>query len=376
MSAGGLPKRAPRPGPRPRPWLAVAVVGAAAAGLWWFWTAEPERQEEATVAPVQPAPRPEPAPPAEHQPRRSNAPGGTAGPAAALPRPPATPAAPPARRDRGPSSQDATRFGVRWGTPGLCGDDAGEAAARRQALLDGFVDRSRDGLTIRADPDIAPSVIQAIGALAAAAPRAVYGAAGAGAEPPAIYIYRNLEELRRHACVSAESTAYYDGAIHLAGGPPVDVGELRANIVHEYVHHALVSAGVRAPMWLQEGLAMEAAGERWWMDPRLALLTWAEQGQHLPFSAMVDAFPHSADPEFARAAYFESVVMVRAVAAVRGGRVNELIRALVEARLDPPRAFGWALGAQSDDELEAAWVGAVRGLSAVPEPRAKAPGQN
>ena len=145
-----------------------------------------------------------------------------------------------------------------------------------------------------------------------------------------------------------------DGAIHL---PATDPDAYRT-VVHELVHHVLNALGLRKPMWFHEGLAMFAADERWWEDPRLGLMTWLRSA-HLPFPALTEAFPHTADELFAGAAYYQSYQMVSFISARSGGsNFFWLVDAIVSGRLAPQTCFGESVGL-SGDQLEAAWRGFV-----------------
>ncbi len=119
-------------------------------------------------------------------------------------------------------------------------------------------------------------------------------------------------------------------------------------------------------MWLHEGFAMYMAEERWWLSPQFQLLAWGAT-QHLPFDAMVAAFPHGADEAFARVAYFQSLMMFFAATggphagSNRRGireeheRTQQLVEALTSGAVTPNAAFAHAVGAQTEVDLEQAW---------------------
>src|SRR5262249_39595549 len=129
-------------------------------------------------------------------------------------------------------------------------------------------------------------------------------------EPPTVYVYRGTEQLHRFSCANPGADAYYDGAIHISA--ILRDGNGRGAIEHELVHHALRSRGILNPMWLHEGLAMYVAGEAWMGRPELGLVNGVKT-EHLPFETMIGAFPDGADEQFARVAYFQSLMMLYAI---------------------------------------------------------------
>lgn len=142
--------------------------------------------------------------------------------------------------------------------------------------------------------------------------------------------------MRDVACVNTATQGYYDGAIHLPATDP----DASRTVVHEHVHHVLNALGLRKPMWFHDGLAMYAADERWFQDPRLGLVTWLRSA-HLPFPALVEAFPHTADELFAGAAYYQSYQMVSFVG-TKSGRADFgwFIESVTSGFLDPQTCFG------------------------------------
>jgi hypothetical protein len=171
---------------------------------------------------------------------------------------------------------------------------------------------------------------------------------------PPVIVYRNVDEMRSIACVNEGAIGYYDGSIHLSLERERSERHVRETIVHELVHHVLLSMGVRQPMWFHEGLAMFAAGERWFADPRLGLERWLKQ-QHLPFDSLTVAFPHTADETFAAAAYYQSFMMLQFVRSRRGDQViRALAQDLASGHLSPSQAFTSAAGL-APAQIEPAW---------------------
>jgi hypothetical protein len=297
----------------------------------------------------------------------------------ALTRPPAAP-----RAESPPTSAaavaDADRFDVRSSRAGSC--RAAGTTSEHAALLASFEERVSGELTIRADPSVAADVPAWIADEVRRPNRRFAELFDSVSLPLSVYVYRDVAQLHRFACVNPAADAYYDGALHVSAVPR-DGGSIRNVVAHELVHHALTSRGVTRPTWLQEGLAMHVASERWWLRRDLQLLAWAER-EHLPFAAMVPAFPDGADETFAHVAYFQSIAMVFIVgggpAAGRGGalqladapRLRELVDALAAGRVSPEDAFAATLRA-AGEEAEDGWKRTVARLAAsAPRPREKA----
>lgn len=94
---------------------------------------------------------------------------------------------------------------------------------------------------------------------------------------------------------------------------------LRETVAHELVHlilHARIGELGWMPLWLHEGLAVEASGYGRWSD---RLITWGRGPVHL--RELTDAFPPQ--PERARLAYLESQAAVRRL--LRRGSIEPLL---------------------------------------------------
>jgi hypothetical protein len=272
----------------------------------------------------------------------------------------------------------------------LCRDSDLERVRARNALLQSFEDRSLDEFTVRADPAVSKELSRRMleEVLSPDIHFLVFfgGTPWTDMEPPTVYVYRDTEQLHRFSCVNAGADAYYDGAIHISA--VLRDGNWRGALEHELVHHALRSRGIFTPMWLHEGLAMYVAGEAWVWRPQFALVRWART-EHLPFAAMTGAFPDGADAQFARIAYFQSLMMLFAIIDGPSSgsdstcsetgcstwiRVNEMgitrVRALIEGigsgEVTPEGAFSWASERTQERGPEAAWDAAVARLPLPP----------
>lgn len=245
------------------------------------------------------------------------------------------------------------RFGVRWSLKGLCGPGFEEQLRRRQALLSSFALMTLSGARVFYDPSVPAERVLVVGeALAAGRQQAVklLGPEAVVAAPD-VYLYANAEALRDTSCANQVTAGYYDGSLHLHAEDP----ELEKTVVHENIHHVLNQLGVPKPMWLHEGLAMFAAKERWWQDPRLGLAQWL-RAQHLPFDGLALAFPHSSDERFAFGVYYQSLRMVEFVFTRSPSRdgIYRLVAGLRDGSIAPQRAFAQASGVGSE-ALELQW---------------------
>ena len=253
----------------------------------------------------------------------------------------------PADSDRPLETGDrrAARFEVRWGEPGLCGlSGARPTDQRRAASLRRFESVYVGVVELFVDPEVDDSVLEALTEGLLEAEERSRELLGWAPARPRVHVYASVEALRRSACTNNLAIAYYDGALHISGSLTHERELVRESAIHEYFHHALLSLGVDGPQWLHEGLAMYAAEEQWWRDPRLGLVPWLTN-HHLPFKAMVAAFPHTADETFALAAYYQSYRMVDFIVVLNGENViATLARELARGGLSPEQAFEHATG--------------------------------
>ncbi len=250
------------------------------------------------------------------------------------------------------------RFGVRWGQPGLCpGQDNDSVLARREALYARFQISSVGGAKIRHDPSVPHHVLEEVAQALGDARLTTNKLVGwsLSAPSPAVIVYRDLAQLQSVACVNQSAIGYYDGSIHLTDDPNHGSHQVQQTIIHEYTHHVLLSIGVRKPMWFHEGLAMHAAGETWFNRSDLGLVRWLEQS-HLPFDALVPAFPHTADEKFASAAYYQSLMMTEFLAYRRGPDIFRALSVdLASGAVTPQEAFARGAGL-SPSALDAHWA--------------------
>lgn len=120
---------------------------------------------------------------------------------------------------------------------------------------------------------------------------------------PDLFLYHDIQLLLASACTNADVVAYYDGALHIV----VTRDDVRESVLHEFTHHALMTAGVIGPAWLQEGLAMHVARETWWRRPELL-----QRLLDRPFalSSMETVVPYTLENDQAVLFYVEAAAMV------------------------------------------------------------------
>jgi len=169
---------------------------------------------------------------------------------------------------------------------------------------------------------------------------------GLTSDPPVIYIYPTAEALREFACTGPSAVAYYDGAIHLAVVAGGD-SELARSLRHEYVHHVLVSNGIGAPIWFQEGAAMAFAAD----GPRNYYQTWRKNPIHV--EQMITTFPSTQPEEAQELFYVKAFVMTEFLERLCLARTNcgiaELAAALESGRVSADDLFDWAAHERSSD---------------------------
>jgi hypothetical protein len=252
--------------------------------------------------------------------------------------------------------RDERRFRVKW-SEGLCGERSlAELRYARDQLLAGFFERRIGEAVVRHDPSLDGATLARLSVQLQRARAAVaqWVDWAPNTPPPELVVYRSAQQLRAVACASAQTVGYYDGRMHVAVDSELSEALVDQTVVHEYVHFALNTLGVPRPMWLHEGLAMHVAEETWWRNAQLDLGQWLKS-DHLPFDAMVFAFPHTADEKFALAAYFQSYRMVDFIQASAGPQATrELVRRLAGGATDQDAAFAVGAGLEAST-LEAHW---------------------
>jgi hypothetical protein len=170
--------------------------------------------------------------------------------------------------------------------------------------LQGFRDVKVEGSVLHADYTVKAEELERTALLMRLASTIVREETRLAVQPPEVYVHRDVATLRKYSCMAGNAVAFYDGAIHLANvsGDQKLRRELWFSVVHEYTHHALLSHGIREPIWFQEGLAMHVSREPW--------RDFDISPPGFDLRDMVDGFPHSAAPEAAERFYGQAYQMV------------------------------------------------------------------
>lgn len=263
----------------------------------------------------------------------------------------------PKERERAP---DRSTFAAL--RPGLCaGRDAGWERSRAQYLAT-FVDanvaaQGTYNARLLVAPGTLPDVLLGVGRELNTLGTRIQDELGLPVEAATLYLYPTLEALHEHACVHPSAIAYYDGAIHLAPPAPRSAEWNvwpHQTLRHEYVHHVLLSAGVGAPFWFQEGVAMQMAPD----NPRASDFPT----EALPLFEMVGALDHSSADDSVLQRYAQSFLMVvflRSICPYTGINEGAMARALLGQVVEPRSLFDWALqqcAQDLDEDPRALWA--------------------
>jgi len=256
----------------------------------------------------------------------------------------------PAARDAGSSRPreggSSSDSDVPWLHPGTCFDHADPRPARRARYLATFVPERVWQTTVYVHPDVPSDTLDSIRHGLERTHEFATRRLNLSSDPPAIYVYPTVDALRQYSCTGAHAVAYYDGAIHLALVAGAR-SELLTSLRHEYVHHVLVSNGIRGPIWFQEGAAMTFAGDR----PANYWSTWRENP--IRIERMVSTFPSTESKASAEIFYAQAFVMMEFLERLCLARTEcglaELAAALASERVTPERLFDWASEERSRD---------------------------
>jgi hypothetical protein len=245
-------------------------------------------------------------------------------PAAPPPGSSSTPA--PAERDA-PSTAEPLERHVettalsRWQQPGLCASPD-EAIAARSSMMTRFrrIDRDGEGL-LYLDPRLPSGAEGPLLDDLEAAERELRARLSLTPSPPDVFAYQDSKLLLAAACTNDDVVAYYDGALHVV----LAHADVAQSVVHEYTHHALMSAGIVGPTWAQEGIAMGVARETWWLERG-----WLERVAEHPFSldVMERAVPYTLSSEQAVLFYVQAAAMVACATLDEPAGLASLVRAL------------------------------------------------
>jgi hypothetical protein len=242
-----------------------------------------------------------------------------------------------------------------WRLPRQCKNESRSETFARLAYLASFVAAEVAQTTVHAHHEAPAEAIAVVHRDLASIHEQAIEYVGLSVRPAVVYVHPDADALRKHSCSGADAVAYYDGAIHLAADNALAraahrgmrglEGEIQKSLMHEYVHHVLVSNGIGRPIWLQESMAMHFAVEVS-MDR-----TWLKNP--LPLSQMVDLLPSTATPEieaiFYRQAYGMWNFLHRLCIARATCKRSDLPAALLQGRATPEHLFEWAILERASD---------------------------
>jgi hypothetical protein len=192
---------------------------------------------------------------------------------------------------------------TRWTRPGLCAESS-EAAEAQATLVSHFRTLEWDGAArLYLDPRLSEDAHLPLLDYLHGAQRQIVDVLQIEPEPPDVFAYFDSKLLLAAACTNDDVVAYYDGALHVV----LSHADVQVSVLHEYTHHALMSAGLLGPAWAQEGIAMHVARETWWRSS-----AWLERlaTEPLPLAAMEQAIPYTLSSEQALAFYAQAASMV------------------------------------------------------------------
>lgn len=215
---------------------------------------------------------------------------------------------------------------TRWQQPGLCAAGSRAAAARSAMLLHFRRLYWENDASLFLDPRLSNAIQPRLVDQLEAAASTVRQQLELEPRRPNVFAYADDRLLLAASCANEDVVAYYDGAIHLVPSH-ADVAQ---SVVHEYTHHALMSAGLMGPAWAQEGIAMTVANETWWRQRE-----WLDRVAEKPFAieTMEQAVPYTLSSEHATSFYVQAAAMVAcALQDEQAGGLVGLVRALRRSR--------------------------------------------
>jgi len=223
-----------------------------------------------------------------------------------------------------------------WSQPGMCAA-TGDALSARQILSARF--RYWEGGELglfHVDPRLPLDAPTPILGYIAEAEHEVARRLKLSVARPETFLYFDEQLLTAAACISPNVVAYYDGALHVAATD----ADLRASVLHEYTHHVLISSGLLAPAWAQEGIAMNIASETWWRERR-----WYTALLERPFGIddLDESIPYKLAPDQAVLFYAQSAALVACVLESNGWRLEALFNALLRRTAASGETVGYEL---------------------------------
>lgn len=191
----------------------------------------------------------------------------------------------------------------RWQQPGLC-EKSGPAAAARRTMMAHFQRvRWEPSAILFLDPRLPFGTQRSLVPPLETAEREIAEQLDLHPTRPDVFAYRDTQLLLAGGCTNDNVVAYYDGDLHVVATH----ADVQQSITHEYTHHALMTAGLIAPAWAQEGIAMNVARETWWQTS-----DWLDRVAARPYGIdiMERTVPYTMTSEQSLAFYVQAAAMV------------------------------------------------------------------
>jgi hypothetical protein len=240
----------------------------------------------------------------------------------------------------------------RWQQPGMC-EKSGPAAAARRTMMARFQRvKWEPNAVLFLDPRLPFGTQRNLFGPLENAEREIAEQLDLHPTRPDVFAYRDTQLLLAGGCTNDNVVAYYDGDLHVVATH----ADVQQSITHEYTHHALMTSGLVAPAWAQEGIAMNVARETWWQTNE-----WLDRVAARPFSidVMERTVPYTMTSEQSLAFYVQAAAMVWCSTLDEPEGLRGLVRKLISSgsTLDyelPPLAEPSGLRACTREILDAA----------------------
>jgi len=204
-----------------------------------------------------------------------------------------------------------------WLKPGMCSISTEASGARERVMTSFQLTDSGEGGKLYLDPRLPPEAAPLVLGYLQQAEATIARRMNLSVTRPVTFVYADKQLMKAAACINDEAVAFYDGSLHVVAGR----SDVLESVLHEYTHHVLFGSGLWGPVWAQEGIAMNVAGERWWRDQRL-LRTLLDR----PFSLddMEHAIPYKLTPQQAVSFYVQSALTVDCLLRTRSWNLRQM----------------------------------------------------
>jgi hypothetical protein len=191
----------------------------------------------------------------------------------------------------------------RWQQPGMCEKSGPASAARRTMMARFHRVKWEPNAILFLDPRLPFGSQRNLVPSLETAEREIAEQLDLHPTRPDVFAYRDTQLLLAGGCTNDNVVAYYDGDLHVVATH----ADVQQSITHEYTHHALMTSGLVAPAWAQEGIAMNVARETWWQTSE-----WLDRVAARPYGIdiMERTVPYTMTSEQSLAFYVQAAAMV------------------------------------------------------------------